>query len=392
MKTYKGSKIFTIDEICAYLNNYINKMELKYFWISGEVQNLRNYSSNLHFSLIKGNKSLPCLAWHNTDISIENGDKGKFLGRINYYENKNKISFNVVSVEYEGVGKLYSERDEVKKYCIKNGLFRKPKKHISKFNNIILITRYQSAAYNDIIHTIKNTYGVNLYILDSSVQGNKALLEIIENINIAEKVAKKKNIDAIILSRGGGSLEELWVFNEKELIERIFKCKTPFITAIGHDIDTSLCDHVADLSCITPTELGKTINKKQNKLDKIEKLDVMMQNLLNIFIVKIKKELFALDKLMDEINIDNLVENNQINYDNLLNKKKMVDNIFKNKIKNEIVTLDNIRLNCCTYIRNQTLVSVLDHNYKEIFDVNEIKNTNTYILRFGNRDFKIKFL
>ena len=70
----------------------------------------------------------------------------------------------------------------------------------------------------------------------------------------------------------------------------------------------------------------------------------------------------------------------------------MVDNIFKNKIKNEIVTLDNIRLNCCTYIRNQTLISVLDQDYKEIFDVNEIKNTNTYILRFGNRDFKIKFI
>ena len=104
------------------------------------------------------------------------------------------------------------------------------------------------------------------------MQGVNAKQDIIDNLDLAQKLYKKLNFDAVVISRGGGSIEDLWIFNDEDIVEKLSNYEIPTITAIGHDIDNSLCDKVADLSFITPTEFGKYINRLYSRKDDIEKM------------------------------------------------------------------------------------------------------------------------
>ena len=190
------------------------------------------------------------------------------MGKLNYYESKNDISFVIYSLDLEGIGDMYNKLEATKKYCIENGFFEKEKKNrLTK--SLLIITRFDSAAYNDIIHTLEDCYNIKVYVQDSFMQGDNARKSIINNITLAERLSQKISIDAIVITRGGGSIDDLWVFNDRSIVEKLYKCKIPIITAIGHDIDTSLCDLVADKSFITPTEFAKYINKLYSKKDNI---------------------------------------------------------------------------------------------------------------------------
>lgn len=441
MNLHKGNPLIKINELTILLEKQIENLPLNVFWLIGEVQNLRDTGGHLYFNLFDNRLCINSIIWNKTktdnNIKLENGYKGKFLGKINLYKNKNTINFIIYKIELEGIGNLYHELEITKQYCLKNKFFDKPKKNINNIDKALLITRYNSAAYNDILHSIKDCFNLKLYILDSSMQGNNSIEEIITNIDLAEKLKTKLKLDAIILSRGGGSIDDLWVFNNKKIIEKIYQCNTPFITAIGHDIDHCLCDDISDKSFITPTELGKYINSMKGKSKKIEQLSNLKSNLNNIIETKIEQELDILNQIVDEIDIDNIINNynNKIIYlnqfrnkfkkniiDNIDNKIKNLDEVanefdseniitnyhikirklynyknqfqdkFANKIKHEIILLDKLLLECKEYIHSKTSLSLFDKSNNEIIDNKMIQENDTYYLKFNNEKFKIKVI
>ncbi len=439
---HKGKPLLKINELSLLLEQQIENLPLDVFWLKGEVQNLRdNNIGHLYFNLFENNISINSIIWkttkYNNNIKLENGYKGNFLGKINFYKNKNNLNFIIFKVELEGIGNLYQELEITKQFCLKNGLFNKTKKKINKIEKALLITRFDSAAYNDIIYSINDCFNLKLYVLDSSMQGNKAVEEIINNIDLAEKLKDKLKLDVIILSRGGGSIDDLWVFNNKNIVEKIYNCELPFITAIGHDIDHSLCDDVSDKSFITPTELGKYINSIKGKSKKIEQILKIKENLSNVIETKIEQELDNMTQIVDEIDINNIINNyntkiinlnklkrqfktniidgiekdinnldnivNEIDSNNIINNynikirklnnyKEQFQYTIINKIKHEIILLDKQLLECKEYIHLNTSISLFDDVNNEVIDNNTILKNNIYYLKFNNKQFKIKIL
>ena len=180
MNLHKGNPLIKINELTILLEKQIENLPLNVFWLIGEVQNLRDTGGHLYFNLFDNRLCINSIIWNKTktdnNITLENGYKGKFLGKINLYKNKNTINFIIYKIELEGIGNLYHELEITKQYCLKNKFFDKPKKNINNIDKALLITRYNSAAYNDILHSIKDCFNLKLYILDSSMQGNNSII------------------------------------------------------------------------------------------------------------------------------------------------------------------------------------------------------------------------
>lgn len=393
---HKGKLLLTVSQLSSLLNNHINNFELNYFWLEGEVQNLRDTYSHLYFSIVHENKSIKCIIWDSTktknSIKLENGYKGKFMGKLNYYETKNDISFVIYSLDLEGIGNMYNELEATKKYCIENGFFDKEKRSIDDLKSMLIITRFDSAAYNDIIHSLKDCYNIKVYVLDSFMQGVNARDDIISNITVGEKLALKINIDTLVITRGGGSIEDLWVFNDRKIVEKIFNCKVPIITAIGHDIDTSLCDLIADRSFITPTEFGKYINKLYSKKDNIKQLDEMKNTMEKILQKKIVNCNENIDRVIDEIDIESLIKsyNDKISW--LKYNKKMLKNNIETKIKNKLLNLDRIKHETLEYINSLTDIKLYSLSSKIITSPKDIITNNEYIMDFNGNKYVLRII
>lgn len=393
-RSHKGKPLINVDTLSELLNEYISDIDLTYFWLEGEVQNLRDSNSHLYFSLSNNKKSIKCIIWDSikekNNIKIENGFKGKFMGKLNYYETKNDLSFVIYSLDLDGIGNLYNELEQTKQYCISKNFFQKEKAKIINLKNILIITRFESAAYNDIIHSIISCYDLNVYILDSFMQGENARSDLVKNINLAEKYSKQLKLDAIIISRGGGSIDDLWVFNNKEILERIFKCKIPIMTAIGHDIDHTLCDDLADKSFITPTELGKFIYKLKNKEDKLEKIFELKLKLYNDTKRLIEDERSKLDEILKEINPDNMINHYREKQKILYSMRKILVSNSLSKYKENLLNLDTILLKTSEYINLHTKI-VLYKNDKQIIDKKNIKS-GEYSLSFNGKKYLIEVI
>lgn len=395
-KRHKGKLLLSVDRLANIINNHIDDIGLGYFWLDGEVQNLRDTHMHLYFTVVSKNKSIRCIIWDSikvkNNIRLENGYKGKFMGKLNYYESKNDISMVIYSIDLEGIGNMYNELEATKKYCQDNGFFEKPKKSIDSLKSMLIITRYDSAAYNDIIHTLEDCYNIKVYIQDSYMQGDNAKKSIIDNILLAERLSTKIAIDAIVITRGGGSIDDLWVFNDKKIVESIYKCKIPVITAIGHDIDTSLCDLVADKSFITPTEFARYINKLYSKKDNMLKLEDMKTQLSNILSYKLENIDNNLDKITSDLNIDSLVSvyNEKISW--LGYNRRILKNSVETRIKNKILGIDKIKHDVVDYVNSLINIKMYTLDNKIITSNKNINSKNEYIMDFNGKKFVVRIV
>tara|TARA_B100001093_G_scaffold468101_1_gene487802 strand:- start:1800 stop:2999 length:1200 start_codon:yes stop_codon:yes gene_type:complete len=395
-KRHKGKVLLSVDRLANIISNHIDGIGLGYFWLDGEVQNLRDTHMHLYFTVVSKNKSIRCIIWDSikvkNNIRLENGYKGKFMGKLNYYESKNDISMVIYSIDLEGIGNMYNELEATKKYCHDNGFFKKEKKPIDSLKSMLIITRYDSAAYNDIIHTLEDCYNIKVYIQDSYMQGDNAKKSIIDNILLAEKLSTKIPIDAIVITRGGGSIDDLWVFNDKNIVERIYKCKIPVITAIGHDIDTSLCDIVADKSFITPTEFARYINKLYSKKDNILRLEDMKMQLSNILSNKAENVDNNLDRITSDLNIDSLVSvyNEKISW--LEYNRRILKNSVETRIKNRILGIDKIKHDVVDYVNSLINIKMYTLDNKIITNNKNIKDKTEYIMDFNGKKFVVRIM
>lgn len=227
--------------------------------VEGEASNVKQSANgHIYFTLKDSGAQLPCVLWRSTiqraGIKLTDGQQIVVGGDVQVYAPHGRYQMIVSLVQQAGIGKLQQAFEELKAKLKAEGLFEDiHKKPIPKLPKTIgVVTSKTTAAFQDIRSTLEKRWPLaEIKLFHASVQGVNAAPEIVKGI---EYFSREKNVDVVIISRGGGSLEDLWPFNEEAVARAIFACEIPLISAVGHEVDFSISDFVADLRAATPTQ------------------------------------------------------------------------------------------------------------------------------------------
>lgn len=253
-------KIYTVTEFNRMVKNYIDDIDdFQEFFIEGEISNITYYKSgHLYFSIKDTKSQIKCAAFNykmkKIPEDLKEGDAIKLFGDVGFYEARGDFQVLARYIEKQNsLGALYAKLEKVKAKMQELGYFdEKYKKRLPQFpKNIGVVTALTGAALQDIIKTTRKRFDtINIYIYPAKVQGQGAEQEIIKGIETLNKI---EEIDLIIAGRGGGSIEDLWAFNDEDVAMAFFNSKKPIISAVGHEIDFLLSDLTADKRAATPT-------------------------------------------------------------------------------------------------------------------------------------------
>ncbi len=238
---------------------------LHLLWVAGEVSNARRPpSGHLYFTLKDSKSQIQAVMFRSSverlPFEIKEGSEIICFGRVNIYTTRGDLQLIVETAELSGEGALRIAFEELKKRLSEEGLFSADhKKELPLIPaRVFLITSPSGAAVRDFIRTARQRFpGAHIVLVPVQVQGEKAPAEIINGLKIVDKIADES--DVAVLTRGGGSLEDLWAFNNEELARAIFSCRIPTVSAVGHEIDFTIADFVADLRAATPTAAAQAI-------------------------------------------------------------------------------------------------------------------------------------
>ena len=317
---------------------------LKNVYIKGEISNLKFHSrGHLYFSLKDENSKINAVMFNYKNVLKfipKDGDSVLVHGRVSVYEATGSYQIYVDSMDMDGTGNLYILFEELKKKLSSEGLFdQSHKKKIKRIpRKIGVITAPTGAAIKDIISTINKRYPlVTIYVFPTLVQGELASKNIVRMIEYANTF---DDIDTIILGRGGGAIEDLWPFNEEIVARKVFSCKTPIISGVGHQIDFTICDFVADVRAETPT--GAAERAVPLLSDLILEIKNNENRCTNVIKSILENNKLKLKKLTDNYIIKNplgLYEIKEQKLDNIIDKANTMINaiIYSNKSKLEII-------------------------------------------------------
>ena len=294
--------MFNLDEVYSvsdFLNLCRNSVEqnIPHCWVQGEISNLsRPSSGHWYFSLKDSKGQIRCaffrLNQRKVQFSPENGMSVVIRGAPTLYELRGDFQLIVQQMEPAGIGNLQIAFDQLKNKLKAEGLFDvENKKNLPVSPETIgVISSSSGAVIRDIIHVLKTRYPFsNILLYDTIVQGEDAYKKIIIALRIADS---DKHCDVLILARGGGSMEDLWSFNEEELAREIFACTTPIISSIGHETDTTIADFVADVRAPTPSVAAVIATPDRLAIiNQATKLRKQLQDSVNQSLDKIKLSL-----------------------------------------------------------------------------------------------------
>lgn len=275
-------KTYTVSELVNILNKNIKK--IGQFLVEGEISNLKYHSSqHIYFTIKDSNSQIPCVIFRSRRerilFKLEEGKKYVIYGNFDYWAGGGRIQIIVENVFPSGMGELTLKFEMLKKKLQEEGLFDDEHKlSLPEFpQRIGVVTSLEGAAVRDIISVIKKRApGVEILIRPTLVQGKDAAQDIVEAIR---EFNEFDNVDVIIVGRGGGSLEDIWSFNEEIVARAIYNSKIPIISAVGHEIDFTISDFVSDVRAATPTAAAEIIvNLRSEMLKKIESIEMIIVN------------------------------------------------------------------------------------------------------------------
>jgi exodeoxyribonuclease VII large subunit len=266
-----GIKIYTVTELTREIKGLL-KLKYAAVWVEGEIWDFKHHSSgHMYFTLKDEFSQLRAAMFKNVNqylkFTPENGLHVIAQGYIDVFERKGEYQLVVEYLEPVGIGALQLAFEQLKQKLEKEGLFDKSRKRpIPKFpENIGIITSPVGAAIKDILNIINRRFPhVKITIYPVKVQGEEAAGEIVKAIKEMNEIGK---FDVLILARGGGSLADLWAFNEEIVARAIFESKIPIISAIGHEIDYTISDFVSDLRAPTPSAAAELVVPNQKEVE-----------------------------------------------------------------------------------------------------------------------------
>ncbi|HJB45548.1 MAG TPA: exodeoxyribonuclease VII large subunit [Candidatus Mediterraneibacter surreyensis] len=250
--------VYTVRQVNSYIKNmFTQDFMLSRIYVKGEVSNCKYHTSgHIYFSLKDESGTIACVmfAGHRSGLSfrLQDGQQVITLGSVSVYERSGQYQLYAREIILDGAGALYEKFEALKKELSEMGMFAPEyKQPIPKYIRTLgIVTAPTGAAVRDIINIAgrRNPY-VQLILYPAQVQGDGAAQSIIRGIHALEK----KKVDVMIVGRGGGSIEDLWAFNEESVARAVFECSVPVISAVGHETDTTITDYVADLRAPTPS-------------------------------------------------------------------------------------------------------------------------------------------
>ena len=324
--------------------------------VIGEISNLsRPSSGHMYFSLKDEDGSIRCAMFRNQNIKLnfspENGDQCVIKGQVSIYAPRGDYQLIVKNIEPAGSGNLMQNFEALKKKLSDEGLFDKSRKMSipSSPNHVAIITSSSTAAFQDIISTVqRRAPSAQISLSEATVQGDNAYISIIKALNriITFNEANSDNkIDVVILSRGGGSIEDLWCFNNEELAREIYSFPIPTISGVGHEIDFTICDFVADIRVPTPTASAELVtefiyqvdeklkNNKTKLYKNIKNIFEEFKQLIDLYNSKLKNPIIILREKYQRLdNIDIRLQQNQKSIMlNKTNEINMLSSMLNNK-------------------------------------------------------------
>ena len=366
---------FTPSELTNYIYKKINQDKyLNSFQLIGEVSNLSSPPSGHHYFAIKDDESLIKCVLFSRGSGKENLKDGNQIiaeGKMSVYQPRGEIQFIAEVIHSQGEGTLQQRFEELKSSLEAQGLFDESRKReIPKMpKKVGIVTSKTGSVIQDIINVIQRRYpNLKLVIADTRVQGEEAAKSITKSISSLNKL----DIDVIVLARGGGSIEDLWPFNEEKVAREIFKSKIPIISAIGHETDFTISDLVADLRAPTPSAAAEIISPDIDYLNELILLrtrdleisfKTILENLKNRFFI-------SMDRIVN-YKIETSINNYKIN--SLTNE---IINIFDNNLKEIKYKLENYEIS----------LNHLDINkiFSKGFFLTQLKSDKSIIKSFKN--------
>ena len=351
-----NNNYITVGALTRYIKYKLDSdPNLQEVYIKGEISNFKKHTRGHFYFTIKDEESrinaiMFASATKNIDFLPEDGMKVLVKGKISVFEQTGNYQIYVSDMKQDGVGNLYALYEELKKKLQKEGYFDSShKKQIPKIpRKIGIVTAPTGAAIKDILSTLKRRYPLCETILfPALVQGKEAAGDIAEKIKIADTY----DLDVLIVGRGGGSIEDLWAFNEEVVAKAIYDCNTPIISAVGHEVDYTIADFVADIRAATPTgaaelavpdkiELRQLINQYEIRISKIVKNKVqnnkdILDRIKNSYVLKNPMSIYEIKEqiLSNVIEKLNTIILSVINTNNLRLSSIKSSYIFTNPTK-----------------------------------------------------------
>ena len=290
---FQPPKIYTVSALTAEIKSILEE-EFDFIWVEGEISNFAHPSSGHYYMSLKDeNAQIRAVMFkpqaHYLKFIPENGMKVIVRGRIGLYEPRGEYQIILDYLEPLGVGALAAAFEQVKKKLSLEGVFDEEKKRPIPFlsKRIAVITSPTGAAVRDFLRiSYRRTPNLDVTIVPVRVQGDEAAADIVEALDI---VNRELDVDVIVLTRGGGSLEDLWPFNQEEIAYAIRHSTIPVVSAVGHEVDLTISDLAADLRAPTPSGAAELVVKEKENLEKnIKSLSSRLEMVLHSIIERIR--------------------------------------------------------------------------------------------------------
>lgn len=359
------------------------------FVLKGEISNFtRHFTGHLYFSLKDENAQIRAIMFKNAAEKLsfkpKNGDKVEITGSLSVYPPQGSYSVQITTMKEAGEGELYKKYLELKNSLKELGWFDKERKLLPKFpKRIGVVTSATGAVIQDITNTINRRYLLTEIILYSApVQGTGASEIIAKQIKRANE---EQIVDLLIVGRGGGSMEDLWQFNEIAVIEAIYSSKIPIITAIGHETDTTLSDYVSDLRAPTPTAAAELATP--NQLDLVIDIKNNLNRINHLYQALIRNNQTNLVHLSERLEQSSPLNKIKNNLERLVNNKKLLNYYIEDRINEQNNYLKELNLR----LKNASPSVKLKISYERINDI-KVKIQNSYYYRIETEKYRLNSL
>ena len=364
---YESSPVLLVSDVNTYVKALLTSDEhLKFIRVKGEISNFKVYpSGHLYFSLKDKESTINAVMFNNyakrIAFSPKNGDEVIVLASVDAYVPRGTYNLNVFEMEEVGLGQQLVELEKLKRQLASEGLFDESRKRpINIYPKAIgVITAPNGAAVRDIVTNIKRRYPIaDIYVFPSLVQGEQAPASLLKAFNKAQEY----DLDTLIIGRGGGASEDLSAFNDETLVRAVAKSKMPIIAAVGHEIDTTLIDYIADKRASTPTGAAElaTVDRREIENFFSQSMLLMEQSLFEI-VEENKEEVADLKKELDE-SLQDLLQHQKDEVEKyakqleILNPKSVLSRGYSISIGEDGKAIKSIK----DVKENQTIVTLLE--------------------------------
>ena len=381
-------KLYSVSDLISKTRAML-ELSFKDVWVEGEVSNVHYHSSGHLYFTIKDNLSeLKSVMFKSSGsylrFQIEDGMRLLCFGSLSVYEQRGQVQLVTKKIEVSGVGTLHQAFEALKNKLERQGLFDlRHKLELKKIpQKIGIVTSGEGAAIKDVLHVLsRRSSFLEIVFRPSKVQGEGAAEEISNGVNELSSIV---GIDTIIICRGGGSIEDLWAFNEEILVQTIFNCKVPIISAVGHETDFTISDFVADQRAATPTEAAEIVCLSSEQIfSSLKNYETTFTNMIKSLSLLNKNKIENLfNRLMrlepsTMIKTKKTVLNNFHNF--LLNCIKNV--VGRKKLKFEIISNQLININPNNVLKRGFSIAIDKKSKKIIRSANDLLIDDDFILK-----------